>query len=613
MTSKWRLDGWLVRRRAPIQMAGDGVVWFVALFGAALIRFDFNVHALHYAGIAVFGAIAVVLQWTAGSLFRLYRGRYRFGSFEEVEGVLLSAVLTTWILLLIDLPRSPRAVPISVPVAGGIFALVLMVGVRYAWRLGLERREWSKADGVERVVVLGAGDGGSQAIAAMQADRFRSYLPVGLLDDDVRKRHVRIKALRVSGTRHDLERVAHETEATTLLVAIPSTDASLLRQVTAVAEGIGLQVKVLPPVAELLDGNIRLGDIRDLDLVDLLGRRQIETDIDSIAGYLTGKRVLVTGAGGSIGSELCRQIARYAPAELIMLDRDESALHAVQLSIDGRALLDDPSTVLADIRDVEHCYEIFRNRRPQVVFHAAALKHLPILERFPGEALKSNVWGTLTMLRISQEYGVERFVNISTDKAANPTSVLGYSKRLAERLTAFVAHEADGTYLSVRFGNVLGSRGSVLTVFAAQAAAGGPLTVTDPEVTRYFMTVQESVHLVIQAAAIGAPGEVLVLDMGEPVRIAEVAQRVAAGAPRPVSIVYTGLRVGEKLHEELFGLGENDQRPKHPLISHVLAPPLEPQLALAIDPWADATVIVKAMGAHCSLTANECGPGSRRD
>jgi FlaA1/EpsC-like NDP-sugar epimerase len=522
----------------------------------------------------------------AGALLRLYRGRYRFGSFEEVEAVLLSAVLTTWILLLVDLPRNPREVPISVPVAGGIFALVLMAGVRYAWRLGLERREWSQAAGVERVLVLGAGDGGTQAIAAMQSDRFRSYLPVGLLDDDPRKRHVRIKAVRVRGTRGDLEAVAHETDATTLLVAIPSADAALLREVTALAEGIGLQVKVLPPVAELLDGNVRLGDIRDLDLVDLLGRRQVETDIDSIAGYLTGKRVMVTGAGGSIGGELCRQIARYAPAELIMLDRDESALHAVELSITGRALLDDPSTVLADIRDVEHLTEIFRDRRPEVVFHSAALKHLPMLERYPGEAIKTNVWGTLTMLRVSQECGVERFVNISTDKAANPTSVLGYSKRLAERLTAHVACEVGGTYLSVRFGNVLGSRGSVLTSFAAQVAAGGPVTVTDPDVTRYFMTVQESVHLVIQAAAIGAAGEVLVLDMGEPIRIAEVAERIAAGAPRPVSIVYTGLRAGEKLHEELFGDGELDHRPIHPLVSHVPVPPADPTQALSIDAWA---------------------------
>jgi FlaA1/EpsC-like NDP-sugar epimerase len=317
-----------------------------------------------------------------------------------------------------------------------------------------------------------------------------------------------------------------------------------------------------------------VGDIRDVSEADLLGRHEIETDIESIAGYLTGKRVLVTGAGGSIGSELCRQIYRFAPAELMMLDRDESALHAVQLSIEGRALLDNPNLLLLDIRDQDLLSRLFRDHRPEVVFHAAALKHLVLLENHPAEALKSNVWGTQSVLEAAAAAGVERFVNISTDKAADPISVLGYSKRIAERLTAHMATKAEGTYLSVRFGNVLGSRGSMLGSFQAQAEAGGPITVTDPDVTRYFMTVQEAVQLVIQAAAIGRDGEALVLDMGAPVRIADVAQRIAAQAHRPVNIVYTGLRPGEKLHEDLLGADEPDERPVHPLISHVNVPPV---------------------------------------
>jgi FlaA1/EpsC-like NDP-sugar epimerase len=319
-------------------------------------------------------------------------------------------------------------------------------------------------------------------------------------------------------------------------------------------------------------------------VTDLLGRHQVETDIASIAGYITGRRVLVTGAGGSIGSELCRQLHRLSPGELIMLDRDESALHAVQLSIHGRALLDGSDLVLADIRDGEHLRQIFTDRRPEVVFHAAALKHLSLLEQFPGEAVKSNVWGTQTVLEAAAAAGVAKFVNISTDKAADPTSVLGYSKRIAERLTAHVAQRAPGAFVSVRFGNVLGSRGSVLTAFAAQIEAGGPLTVTHPDVTRYFMTVPEAVQLVIQAAAIGGPGEALVLEMGEPVRISDVAKQMAAGSGRDVQIVYTGLRPGEKLHEDLFGTGEDGKRSLHPLISHVTVPPLDPDEALALDP-----------------------------
>lgn len=313
----------------------------------------------------------------------------------------------------------------------------------------------------------------------------------------------------------------------------------------------------------------------DLELDDLLGRSPVYIDMGEVLHSLVGKRVLVTGAGGSIGSELCRHIHRLGPEELMMLDRDESAMHTVQLALHGRALLDSPEIVLADIRDQENLKAIFLERQPQVVFHAAALKHLPILQRYPGEAWKTNVVGTQNVLRAAESVGVERFVNVSTDKAANPASVLGYSKRIAERLTAEVAQRADGTYVSVRFGNVLGSRGSVLGAFIDQISAGGPVTVTHPDVTRFFMTVSEAVQLVIYAAAIGRSGEALVLDMGAPVRIDDLARRLIRRSGRPIEIVYTGLRGGEKLHEVLFDRSENDHRPLQPSIAHVSMPGLE--------------------------------------
>jgi nucleoside-diphosphate-sugar epimerase len=356
-------------------------------------------------------------------------------------------------------------------------------------------------------------------------------------------------------------------------------------------------VTVPPSVSVLLDRWVSGSDARDVQISDLLGRQQIDTELGAIAGYLTGRRVLVIGAGGSIGSELCRQIHRFGPAELIMLDRDESALHAVQLSLHGRALLDSPEIILADLRDKKDIRAIFASRQPQVVFHAAALKHLPLLERHPGEAVKTNIWGTLTALECA--HGVERFVNISTDKAANPVSVLGYSKRITERLTAFTAAATGGAFLSVRFGNVLGSRGSVLTAFSAQIARGGPITVTHPDVTRYFMTVQEAVHLAIQAAAIGRGGEALVLEMGGPVRIAELARHMANLAPGSIEITYTGLRPGEKLHEDLFGVGEADERPLHPHISHVQVPLLDPAQVRFLDAYADREQLVAALARLC--------------
>ena len=321
--------------------------------------------------------------------------------------------------------------------------------------------------------MIGAGEGGRQLIHSMCNDASTQWRPVGLVDDDPSKRHRRIRGVPMMGTTRDLAEIRDQTGATTAIIAIPSASSEAIRQISRRASQCGLDVKVLPGPGELLQpSRAAISDIRDIDVTDLLGRHVIDTDLRSIATYLTGKRVLVTGAGGSIGSELCRQISRFDPAELIMLDRDESALHAVQLSLTGRALLDSDDTVLGDIRDAQFVTELFETRRPQVVFHAAALKHLPLLEKAPGEAIKTNVWGTLTVLEAAAASGVERFVNISTDKAANPCSVLGYSKRLAEGLTAAIASDADGTYLSVRFGNVLGSRGSVLTAFASADREG---------------------------------------------------------------------------------------------------------------------------------------------
>ena len=281
----------------------------------------------------------------------------------------------------------------------------------------------------------------------------------------------------------------------------------------------------------------------------------------------------------------------------MMLDRDESALHSLQLSLSGRAMLDGPELILADIRDSEAIDRVFADRRPEIVFHAAALKHLTLLQRNPGEAIKTNIWGTLAVLEACRD--VAKFVNISTDKAANPTSVLGYSKRITERLTASAADTHQGTFLSVRFGNVLNSRGSVVTAFSRQIEAGLPITVTHPEVSRYLMTVQEAVHLVLQAAAIGRGGEALVLDMGQPVRIDDIARQLAAQATSSIQIVYTGLRPGEKLHEDLLGSGEIDVRPLHPLISHVTVPALEPGEVMTIDPFAEPEKVIEQMSLLC--------------
>jgi FlaA1/EpsC-like NDP-sugar epimerase len=336
-------------------------------------------------------------------------------------------------------------------------------------------------------------------------------------------------------------------------------------------------VRALPSLDEMIGDRVALDQIRPLVDAELLGRPPIRIDLDAVGHAITGKRVLVTGAGGSIGAEICRQVSGFDPAELVMLDRDESALHLTQLSIRGHGLLDTPDLLLADIRDRQRVYEVFERWQPHVVFHAAALKHLPLLEQHPEEAVKTNLAGTVNVLEAAFDTGVERFVNISTDKAANPISVLGYTKRIGERLTAwFGARPGDAVYVSVRFGNVLGSRGSLLTAFQHQIAAGGPVTVTHEKVTRYFMTLSEAVQLVLQSTVIGATGQALVFDMGRPVSILKLAEQLVAEAEGDVKIEITGLRPGEKLHEELLGAGEPDERPHHPLISQARVPPLPP-------------------------------------
>jgi FlaA1/EpsC-like NDP-sugar epimerase len=550
------------------------------------------------------GSLAVL-----GAVQGLYTGRWLRASFEEASAVAGTVFAVTVGMFVLDLALD-KPVPASAIVIAGAMALLALTGLRVSGRLTARVPGGGEAAG-SRVVVFGAGDAGRDVLGAMMRDPSRTYDPVALLDDDPAKSNLRLHGVPVKGTQADLERIAREVDADTLLIAVASADSALIRGLTDSGGAANLSVKVLPPVSEFFDRVPDLQHIRPVSFADLLGRREVEVDVDACAGYLTGARVLVTGAGGSIGSELCRQIRRYSPARLVMLDRDESALHALQLSMEGRAMLDERSLVVADIRDRARLERVFAEHAPQVVFHAAALKHLPLLQMHPEEALKTNILGTSQALSAAVASGVNRFVNISTDKAADPICVLGYSKRIGERLTAcYAAHQTPGPgrhFLSVRFGNVLGSRGSVLTAFRQQIRDRHPLTVTHPEVTRYFMTVEESIRLVIQAGAVGSGGEVLVLDMGDPVRIVDVAKRMIEESGSGLDIEYTGLRSGEKLHECLFGTGEVDRRPIHPKISQVPVPPLSWAALTPVFDLCEPDAITE--GLRCAACAPICPAG----
>ncbi len=564
-----------------LQFVIDMVIWSVTAIAASYARFEYQGHhdpfgATRSSVIRVL-PIVLVVHALVGYVVGIYRRRWRYGSFDEVGGLVVATLITTSVLFVLRFfDTSLNPFPRSVIFISGFAGLCFVAASRYAWRLIREQLRRPTDQTAAKILVYGAGEGGIQMVNTLLRNPQSPYLPVGFLDDNPDTHRLSISGVPVLGGRDQLSQARARTGATTLLIAIPSADSALIGDISARARELSMDVKVLPAVQNLNERPFDTSDIRDLTDEDLLGRRKVVIDLQQISDYLVNRRVLVTGAGGSIGSELCRQLARFNPAELIMLDRDESALHEVQLSIHGRALLDTPQTVLADLRDEATINHIFNTRKPEVVFHAAALKHLPLLERYPLEAYQTNVLGTLTLLNAAQRTGVGVFVNISTDKAANPISVLGYSKRIAERVTAAIGQSAkSGKYMSVRFGNVLGSRGSVLMSFRDQIAKGGPLTVTHRGVTRYFMTISEAVQLVIQAGAIGSSGEALVLDMGTPVSIYDVAKQLVANSGKPVEIEIVGLRAGEKVHEELFGDGEIDARPRHPLISHVPVLPVD--------------------------------------
>ncbi|MCL3862922.1 nucleoside-diphosphate sugar epimerase/dehydratase [Actinotalea sp. K2] len=553
----------------------DALIWFAAILLATWLRFDFDLEPVLVGGTLLVAAVAVALHVAVGFFAGPYAVSHQRGSFEESSDISRTVAITAAGLAVWAFAASPLLVPRSVPLIAGAFALTGMFAGRFLVRSWRDRRAGSRRH-QRRVIVFGAGNAGRRLLRSMVRDEQAGYFPVALLDDDRSKRRLRIDGVRVRGTREDIAEVARAYDASALVVALPSADAALVRELSEAATAAGLDTLVLPPLHDIIGGKLSVQDLRDVNLEDILGRQPIVLDTEVIAGQIAGRRVLVTGAGGSIGSELCRQIARFDPAKLYLLDRDESGLQATQMSLTGQGLLEGDEIVLADIRDLDTLREVFGSAAPDIVFHAAALKHLPLLESFPLEAWKSNVLGTLNVLTAAAEVGVGTFVNISTDKAADPTCVLGYSKRTAERLTADFSHTQPGRYVSVRFGNVLGSRGSVVHLFTAQIERGGPVTVTHPDVERYFMLIPEACQLVLEAGSIGADGEVMVLEMGDQVRIVDVATTlIAMSGRKDVEIRYTGLRPGEKLTEELFSVQEPKRRTANPLLTSVPVPRID--------------------------------------
>ena len=568
-----------VRRDFPLALLDLAIV-FVAYLASLALRFDGSVPDYFWKSFWLFLPAVSVIHVVANFLFGLYGQMWRYASVQEARRVVMAGLCSAAVALALGtwLGQGMRLMPLTVVFIGSVLSLVGFGAIRFQSRLFALRRR-GVVEKRKRVLIVGAGDAGSVILKDFLRNPSLGMHPVGLVDDDLRKVGRSLHGVRVLGGLSDIVALVNHHEVEQIIFAIPSATSELMREVAAMAEEAHVSIRVLPSVQEKLDGKITARDLRDLRIEDLLGRQQVTTDLVAVARILGGKRVLVTGAGGSIGSEIARQVLSFSPQKLILLDHDESHLHDVMLDLDHH---DDVELALVDIRDRDRLFETFARFRPQVVFHAAAHKHVPLLEEFPEEALLTNVIGTANVADVAVMSGVDRFVLISTDKAIRPVSVMGASKWLAEQIVRS-APQTGCVFCAVRFGNVLGSRGSVVPTFFKQVARGGPVTVTDPQMTRYFMSVQEAVQLVLQAGALSNGDEVFTLDMGEPIKIIDLARRVIQLSGRTpgkdVEIEIIGPRPGEKISEEIIDLAEESVPSEHPSIV-VSRPPVTDRPAL---------------------------------
>jgi FlaA1/EpsC-like NDP-sugar epimerase len=553
--------GWII--------AADLAAWIIAVAAAN----SFYAHQVRDTPTTTILVILLASQLIVGTATGLYRGRFRRFSFDEAGAVAVTAGIVGTISIVVEQILWNGSRTGQILVLSTSMAVCAMFGHRYVRRVRAQHLIGKANRNRTPLIVYGAGEGGYRAVTAMQALDAGPYRPVAFIDDDPHKRQRRMGGVRVEGTSDDLEKIARRYGAHEVLLAIPSATGPEIHRLHLKVKAAGFETLVMPPVQRLVGKGSAREFTRYTD-EDVLDRHIVEIDPTAVRELVADRTVLVTGAGGSIGSELVRQLVALQPAKVVAVDRDDSLLHDLMASL-PHTERDRCIPVLADVRDVERLDDVFSRHTPDLVFHAAALKHVPALEGAPSEGWKTNVQGTANVVAAAERHNVSRLVNISTDKAAAPVNVLGYTKRLAERVTAAAAHRTGRPYVSVRFGNVIGSRGSALETFERQIAEGGPVTVTDPEVTRYFMAVREAVRLTMQAAAIGRSSEVLVLDMGQPVKVIDIARQLIEQSGTDVDIVITGLRPGEKMHEVLLGDGEHSDRPFNPLIDHVTVPPLD--------------------------------------
>jgi FlaA1/EpsC-like NDP-sugar epimerase len=512
----------------------------------------------------IFTLIKIAIFYAIG----MYRSLWRYASIEEVGQIVLASFVANAGVLSYTFIMQ-QYFPRSIYILTFLWDIILIGGMRFSYRAANRFKDKSighKKDS-KRIMIVGAGQAGALVIKELKTHGELDSLPVALIDDDETKIGKKINGVPVLGNRYDIRKVVINEKIDEVIIAIPSSSKKEIRQIVEECSRTKCKLKIVPGIYELIDGKVSIKQIRDVQIEDLLGRDQISVDLEEMSGYIKDKIVLVTGGGGSIGSELCRQIATFEPQKLLIVDIYENNAYDIQNELNRNYPNLNLSVLIGSIRDRQRIDEIFKSYMPDVVFHAAAHKHVPLMEESSKEAIKNNVFGTLNVAELADKYNVKKFVLISTDKAVNPTNVMGATKRIGEMIVQSLDKHSKTEFAAVRFGNVLGSNGSVVPLFKKQIAKGGPVTVTHPEVTRYFMTIPEAVQLVIQAGAIAKGGEIFVLDMGEPVKILDLAEnliRLSGFEPYvDIDIEITGLRPGEKLYEELLMSEEGLKATKH--------------------------------------------------
>ena len=541
----------------------------------------------YWSALIVYTAVALMVRLAVFSKYGLYQRYWRFASIGELKQVVVAVLASTGVIVVLFAgvrfaplgicEQAPAAcgLPRSIPLIDALLVLIVIGGIRFSARLSNVwlRRQQSSALG-RRVLVMGAGEAGAMMVNEMQTNPHLGLEPVGFIDDDLHKHDVQIRGLKVLGGRDDIPELARTYKVEQVIIAMPTASGAAIRDVRAICEREGLPTKTIPGMYELLGDTVSVNQLRDVNIEDLLRREPVRTEIAAVQELIRGRRVLVTGGGGSIGGELCRQVLRFQPAELAIVGHGENSVFEIYHELRRVVTQNNPTgstpvliPLIADIQSRARLGTIFEQYRPEIVFHAAAHKHVPLMEANPGEAVMNNIVGTRNVVEAALATDVQHFVMISTDKAVNPTSIMGASKRAAELVVQRAAAESGRAYVAVRFGNVLGSRGSVVLTFQKQIKAGGPVTVTDPDMRRFFMTIPEAVQLVLQASVLGQGGEVFVLDMGEPVKIVDLARDLielsGLRVGEDIDIVFSGARPGEKLYEELFVAGEHYGRTRH--------------------------------------------------